>query len=854
MSSIHHPHPSDDDLEPANKRRKVNTCLQCKARKVKCDKVRPLCGPCRRRRVPTDNCVFADEADPETLEHYLGPDYLAQQGYDVADTGAGGSDDADLLGLQDPQARAVLDRITREIRLREDGEDSSATLITSDPNVALVGTGAIAADAGAVIDPSLAKSVLSPNGENAHHPKRPATAAAAAAALADPSVPLSGNPVAPLDAQTAKERTKLILGLLPNDHVVNVLLDSLRAFESKSPLGISWRLIRIQLINLRGDISDWRTGQVEEPDVDLTFLALLFELMVSAIDCKPVDEIISEGIALTADQVPEMTSRWHTTCQALLGMCDAAREPNVNTVCTVFLFYLYELRRGAFKSAIHHLQSSYRSAQAICMHQLSSAEDDAQRWRDSAESEDTTIRTGAVTAMRKALFEGGESFAVSEEQQILQSLRHELETGSQGFGPRRRELLQTNIPDRTHLVREATRMLWVSLVWHLELVTPPAPLSEALDDSTWTTRLSSIDEAHLSDGETFDLPSGSSLASVSTCFFQFLSASTHFAIKRKQRPAQSAFDSVGAELLGVVSEWNGIADRHLTAMREQVGVGRAMLNHFSLLIHHWTRIRVLRPYFGQLEDAGSSLASSREALVTSCRESLLQVQKITATSDVDLSIFQPVVTTATIDSALLLALHLLSQAESNDYNGSPDWHDIRSLVKTSLLLIWTQATSTTSPNAPRLGRSQTARRPSRQLIEHILLLAFDKKHDAIMHAPRIKDEDGELQAPRSMHPEDRLDQTLGPLGPEDPLATYRDLLLDPHLPVYRHPLFFDVLDGEFRFHIHPLRLAFPTALTDTSISDTIFLFWPFYRIPPIALIICTSFTLYPELQRMTHTV
>ncbi|KAJ1021652.1 hypothetical protein NDA16_003788 [Ustilago loliicola] len=294
MSQLHHPRPYDEDVS-GNKRRKVNTCLQCKARKVKCDKVRPLCGPCQRRRIPADRCVFADEADPETLQHYLGPDYLAQQGYDVSELNAQSSaaQASSLLGLQDPQARAVLDRITREIRQGEAaglGRDGGANAVNGE------GVAAAAAAAGGGLDPALAGTLLATTaaaGANGN-----ATAITAAETMGT----LEAANLFPFASEPTHERTKLILGLLPNDHVVNVLLDSLRTFESKSPLGISWRLIRIQLINLRGDISDWRTAQVEEPDVDLSFLALLFELMVSAIDCKPVEEVISEGIALTPEQ------------------------------------------------------------------------------------------------------------------------------------------------------------------------------------------------------------------------------------------------------------------------------------------------------------------------------------------------------------------------------------------------------------------------------------------------------------------------------------------------------------------------------------------------------------------------
>ncbi|GAK67092.1 uncharacterized protein PAN0_016c5318 [Moesziomyces antarcticus] len=782
MSGLYHPHPSEDDL-PANKRRKVNTCLQCKARKVKCDKVRPLCGPCQRRRIPADRCVFADEADPETLQHYLGPDYLAQQGYDVADVAAQPTAEAGLLGLQDPQARAVLDRITREMRHADPtpahlaDQYHAAGLL--DPT-AINGSGAVqdAAAAGAervALDPSLTETLLGPAAAATNGNAAAKDAAGAIGSLE------AGN-LFPFAAEPTHERTKLILGLLPNDHVVNVLLDSLRTFESKSPLGISWRLIRIQLINLRGDIADWRSGQVDEPDVDLTFLALLFELMVAAIDCKPGEQVISEGIALTLEQVPEMTDRWHATCQALLAMSTFMHEPNLNTVCTQFLFYLYELRRGRFRVAVQHLKSSFDGAKAICMHQLGSAHDDVQRWQSTPEEDDATIRTGAVIAMRKAQFEGGEVFALSEEQRVLAAIRAHAETGA---AIRSRELVQTNLPDRTHLVREAARMLWTSLTWHLELVTPAPPLGEALDDTAWTTALGAIDEAHLSDGETAELPTGATLGSLSTHFFQFLAASTAFMLRQRRR-TEHLHES---ELLPLVGEWNAVADAHLARIRDQVAAGRAMLSHFSLLIHHWTRIRLLRPHLGVLE-ANSSLAASRATLVDSCTEALAQLHKIAATPDVELSIFQPVVAAAKVDATLVLAIHLVRRAEHNDANAGEEWTAVREAVKTARLLLWTPAAEAAHH---RLAPFKPWARQARQLVEQLLQEAFERKRAARIHQPRIKQEDDQDDAGEDG---DEV-ESLGPLAPDSPLGLYRDQILAV-TPIYESRLFFDVFDGFLR--------------------------------------------------------
>ncbi len=171
------------------------------------------------------------------------------------------------------------------------------------------------------------------------------------------------------------------------------------------------------------------------------------------------------------------------------------------------------------------------------------------------------------------------------------------------------------------------------------------------------------------------------------------------------------------------------------------------------------------------------------------------MQKIIATSDVDLSIFQPVVAAVKVDATLILALHLLARAGYNDSNTSQEWNEVRSLVKTSLLLMWTQSAEA---NQHRLAEFKGWRRQTRQLVEEIVLAAFERKRVALEEQPRIKNEDGELPPKQTLDEEDRLASTLGQIGAEVPLKVYRDELLREDDPVYRQPLFFDVLDGYLR--------------------------------------------------------
>lgn len=412
------------------------------------------------------------------------------------------------------------------------------------------------------------------------------------------------------------------------------------------------------------------------------------------------------------------------------------------------------------------------------MHQLGSAEVDAERWKRDPEEGDTTIRTGAVIAMPKAVFEGGETFALNDERKLLHQLRQSQLSA--------RSLLRSNIPDRSHLVREAARTLWASLAWHFKFFTVYTTSSDRYDStvSASITRLSNIDEALLPDGETPDLPFGSVSASVTSHFFAFLSVSSRFDIQ-----LEGKYQAGGPFPSEYIATWDDPAQNILAQLREQDLAGKSMLHDFSRLINQWKHIRVLRSYFAYTEeDLGRE--APRTILITRCREALLEVQKITAGSDVQLSIFQPMITLVKVDATLLLALHLLAQSRSNDYNDSHEWHEIRSLISTSLLLVWTQTSETDST---RLGNIQSWRKSARQLIEQILLEAFNRKQAALEHQPRVKREDGESPAAKQ---DDRLNQDLGPLNEDDPLRAYQEELLADD-PIYKHGLFFETLDGGY---------------------------------------------------------
>ncbi|KAK7949359.1 uncharacterized protein PG986_010245 [Apiospora aurea] len=63
------------------KRRKVENpaCQECRERRTTCDKVRPVCGPCKRKLLPAEKCGSPDTiqaADPETPSPSASSDYV----------------------------------------------------------------------------------------------------------------------------------------------------------------------------------------------------------------------------------------------------------------------------------------------------------------------------------------------------------------------------------------------------------------------------------------------------------------------------------------------------------------------------------------------------------------------------------------------------------------------------------------------------------------------------------------------------------------------------------------------------------------------------------------------------------
>lgn len=62
-SRLDAPTPPNRSLAHHTKRRKINTCLPCKRRKVKCDREKPYCGQCKKSQIPAEECTWSAAVD-----------------------------------------------------------------------------------------------------------------------------------------------------------------------------------------------------------------------------------------------------------------------------------------------------------------------------------------------------------------------------------------------------------------------------------------------------------------------------------------------------------------------------------------------------------------------------------------------------------------------------------------------------------------------------------------------------------------------------------------------------------------------------------------------------------------------
>ena len=64
--------PVEGDLPRRQKRRKISTaCESCRARKIRCDGDRPICGPCSQRLHGQQSCLYTKDGPKDGVEEQV---------------------------------------------------------------------------------------------------------------------------------------------------------------------------------------------------------------------------------------------------------------------------------------------------------------------------------------------------------------------------------------------------------------------------------------------------------------------------------------------------------------------------------------------------------------------------------------------------------------------------------------------------------------------------------------------------------------------------------------------------------------------------------------------------------------
>lgn len=538
--------PEPQAKPPSTKRRKINTCFPCKQRKVKCDRQQPYCGQCQKHRIPAERCVWSSDISmgPEMHTHsalafskpdgghsslHLSNEWAGAQGAELA---------------LDNESRAMLDRINHLERLQAGSSQASHEMHTaatgSQIDPLLLGTtlmdvnterqgASLPNDQAIVSELAFWRSKVQEHrpshaGENSHMAQMQAEQNIAADALAmfarhsqqgslgsgdqaalqragavgasmpgsssdSEAVPRQNIVNALLDNATfqvnnasSPARIRAALDMLPNNQQTDYLLKILQTVDENVSYGISWRLVKMQLTNLRSQIANWNGMHTSLPEnLDLSFLALLLVLLGLAAQYTESRFFIDQGFCTAPEQISTLVDAWVDSAQALMAMDDFVNKTNWNHIATLLFCIDHHALRGKLMLCFTTMAMLVRLAELQGYHTLGSAKDDEEKWSKSPASKQVCL--SAVVGVPNTDTSRPETL-----------IRPSIQTA-------------TSLPDRSHLVREAARRLWYKIASQDMILSTVVHRTSLIDPKRVTTQYPlNVDEEDLPDGETHVLP------------------------------------------------------------------------------------------------------------------------------------------------------------------------------------------------------------------------------------------------------------------------------------------------------------------------------------------------------------
>lgn len=375
---------SNRPLTHHTKRRKINTCLPCKRRKVKCDRQKPHCGQCRKSQIPMEDCTWS-----APVEHTVTQASTSQREFPAAEVaGAMEASGSTVNGSQwygtppDGNAQALMERITAlEAALASSqGRLPGGVNGGRDTGAWGEGKGTLLAHTSEA-ERGMAADTLTMIAQQTSATFEDATRLGKLKYRR--LFPSDGVPTwARGDSFAAKG--KEAVGLLPEVKVIQMMLQAVDGIHGHGmSLGISIKLLEAQIETLNLQVFG---ANERAPSLDLSFVAALLFLFAVAADLLPTEQMVSAELAETEEGVQEAIDSWMSAGDRLLRAIDYKSKPNLNVLFTLLLKRQLQAARGQANAASLTLGQVIRLARVMGLDKLGSQRDDAMAWTASAKS------------------------------------------------------------------------------------------------------------------------------------------------------------------------------------------------------------------------------------------------------------------------------------------------------------------------------------------------------------------------------------------------------------------------------------------------------------------------------------
>lgn len=373
-----------------SKRRKINTCLPCKRRKVKCDREKPYCGQCKKSQIPEGECTWSAPVDhnssgASTLTAFpLAADTSSTNGnssqWQLQPSEAlSWNGNIPLTGQTPESLQVLLEPIMslesalanarsrkQESENAEEWSDEKASLGQGDAR-------GIAADALAMIARQNRNEDISVVNR---HSKAGYKKLFAQSSLTWPSM------------TSLSSRVRDDLTLLPDVKGLFGALQTLDVVQQHGVLlGIPVALVEVQMAFL---ITQADLSADQFPTIDLSLVALLFYLLATSVDLMSSEQASMLELVENEEGIQGVIEIWIETADHILQELQYDSRPNLNIIVTLLLKRQFQASRGNVNAASVALSSCILLSRSMGIDMIGSQKDDVSAWESSLDQKRQT--------------------------------------------------------------------------------------------------------------------------------------------------------------------------------------------------------------------------------------------------------------------------------------------------------------------------------------------------------------------------------------------------------------------------------------------------------------------------------